>query len=125
MMVKGIGTDIVALARIEVALQRAGEKFAARVLTPYEMQQFKQSAHPSAYLAKRFAAKEAAAKALGTGIGHGISWQHMQIENDAMGAPILVLTGPATARQQQLGSCHAHISIADEVDQALAFVVLS
>ena len=124
-MVKAIGTDIVARARIESALERSGDKFAQRILTPFEMQQFSQSAQPSAFLAKRFAAKEAVAKALGTGIGRGISWQHMQIEHDENGAPILVLTGPAAERQQQLGSRHAHISIADEIDQALAFVVLS
>ena len=81
--------------------------------------------HSASYLAKRFAAKEAAAKALGTGIGHGISWQHMQIENDEHGAPVLILTGPAAQRQVQLGSRQAHISLADETDQAIAFVVLS
>ena len=102
-MVKAIGTDIVSTARIEASLERSGRTFAA----------------------KRFAAKEAAAKALGTGIGRGISWHHMHIEHNEMGAPLLILSGAAAQRQATLGSQKTHISIADELDQALAFVVLS
>ena len=90
-MVKGIGTDIVATARIEAALKRTGRKFAQRILTEFELTQFDVASQPAAFLAKRFAAKEAAAKALGTGIGRGISWQHMHIEHDEMGAPLLIL----------------------------------
>ena len=67
----------------------------------------------------------AAAKALGTGIGRGVSWHHMHITHDEMGAPLLILSGAAAQRQAHLGSQAAHISIADELDQALAFVVLS
>ena len=124
-MVKAIGTDIVSTARIEAALERSGRKFAERILAPLEMIQFDAAPSPAAFLAKRFAAKEAAAKALGTGIGRGISWHHMHIEHDKMGAPLLILSGAAAQRQATLGSQKAHISIADELDQALAFVVLS
>ena len=124
-MVKAIGTDIVSTARIEAALERSGRKFAERILAPLEMIQFDAAPSPAAFLAKRFAAKEAAAKALGTGIGRGISWHHMHIEHDEMGAPLLILRGAAAQRQATLGSQKAHISIADELDQALAFVVLS
>ena len=124
-MVKAIGTDIVSTARIEAALERTGRKFAQRILTELEMSQFDAASQPAAFLAKRFAAKEAAAKALGTGIGRGISWQQMQIEHDEMGAPVLIFSGAAAQRQTDLGSQKAHISIADELDQALAFVVLS
>lgn len=124
-MVKAIGTDIVATARIEAALERSGRKFAQRILTELEMAQFDVASQPAAFLAKRFAAKEAAAKALGTGIGRGISWQQMRIEHDEMGAPLLILSGAAAQRQADLGSQKTHISIADELDQALAFVVLS
>ena len=124
-MVKAIGTDIVSTARIEAALKRSGRKFAERILAPLEMIQFDAAHSPAAFLAKRFAAKEAAAKALGTGIGRGISWHHMHIEHDEMGAPLLILSGAAAQRQATLGSQKAHISIADELDQALAFVVLS
>ena len=124
-MVKAIGTDIVATARIEAALERSGRKFAQRILTELEMAQFDVASQPAAFLAKRFAAKEAAAKALGTGIGRGISWQQMRIEHDEMGAPLLILSGAAAQRQADLGSQKTHIGIADELDQALAFVVLS
>ncbi|MCO4836600.1 MAG: holo-ACP synthase [Oceanospirillaceae bacterium] len=124
-MVKAIGTDIVATARIAAALERTGRKFAQRILTEFEMIQFDEASNPAAFLAKRFAAKEAAAKALGTGIGRGISWQQIHIEHDKLGAPLLVLSGAAAQRQADLGSQTAHISIADELDQALAFVVLS
>ena len=124
-MVKAIGTDIVTIDRISAAVERGGERFVQRILTPFEQRQYAARGHSDSYLAKRFAAKEAAAKALGTGIGRGVSWQHMQIENDDNGAPVLVLTGPAAERQAQLGSRQAHISIADETDRAIAFVVLS
>lgn len=124
-MVKAIGTDIVTIARVAAAVERGGERFVKRILTPFEQGQYAARGNSISYLAKRFAAKEAVAKALGTGIGRGISWQHMQIENDEQGAPQLVLSGPAAQRQAQLGSRYAHISIADETDQAIAFVVLS
>ena len=124
-MVKAIGTDIVKIERIAAAVERGGDRFVQRILTPFEQQQYAGKGNSVSYLAKRFAAKEAAAKALGTGIGRGISWQHMQIENDENGAPILVLTGPAAERQKQLDARKVHLSIADEQDQALAFVVLS
>jgi holo-[acyl-carrier protein] synthase len=124
-MVKAIGTDIVSTARIEAALERTGRKFAQRILTELEMAQFDVASQPSAFLAKRFAAKEAAVKALGTGIGRGISWHQIHIEHDEMGAPVLIFSGAAALRQAALGSQKAHISIADELDQAIAFVVLS
>jgi|TARA_B110000259_G_C13820010_1_gene324294 holo-[acyl-carrier protein] synthase len=124
-MVRAIGTDIVSTARIGAALERTGRKFAQRILTELEMTEFDSAHNPAAFLAKRFAAKEAAAKALGTGIGRGISWHHMHIAHDEMGAPLLILSGAAAQRQTDLGSQKAHLSIADELDQALAFVVLS
>ena len=109
-MVKAVGTDIVTIERVAAAVKRGGERFVERILTPFEQSQYQARGNSISYVAKRFAAKEAVAKALGTGIGRGISWQHIQIEND---------------EQAQLGSRQAHISIADEVDQAIAFVVLS
>lgn len=124
-MVTAIGTDIVATARIEAALERTGRKFAQRILTEFEMTQFDAASNQAAFLAKRFAAKEATAKALGTGIGRGISWQQMHVEHDDMGAPLMILAGAAAQRQADLGSQKIHLSIADELDQALAFVVLS
>ena len=124
-MIYGIGTDIVNIDRVSNILNKNRDGFIKRVLTEHEIALFSNKADNAAYCAKRFAAKEAAAKALGTGIGRGVSWQHMQIENDDNGAPVLVLTGPAAERQAQLGSRQVHISIADETDRAIAFVVLS
>ena len=73
----------------------------------------------------RLDGKRAVVTGAGKGIGRGISWQQMHIEHDELGAPLLILSGAAAQRQAELGSQIAHISIADELDQALAFVVLS
>ena len=91
MAIAGIGTDIVELSRIEQALAR-GDRLARRILTPAELERFAAHTQPARYLAKRFAAKEAAVKALGTGIGVGISWQHIRVDNHPGGAPFLVFS---------------------------------
>ena len=92
-MIVGVGTDIVQINRIEETLERLGEAFVARILTPAERLEFQSSANPHRLLAKRFAAKEAVGKALGTGIGQGISWQHIEITHNDIGAPSLRLSG--------------------------------
>ncbi len=124
-MIKGIGTDIVQLARVEDSNQRFGLRFARRVLTEQELLEFEVGGQSSAFLAKRWAAKEAAAKALGTGIGAAVSFQDLQITHDELGAPLLLMSGGAEALARQRGVQHSHISISDERDYALAFVVLS
>ncbi len=123
-MIVGIGTDIVQCQRIEALLERLGDSFAKRILTPVELQQFHLSKTPTAFLAKRFAEKEATAKALGTGIGRGVSFQHITVGHNGDGAPQLQLTEGAAARFAILGANHCHISISDEADYATAFVVL-
>jgi holo-[acyl-carrier protein] synthase len=123
-MIVGIGTDIAQRSRIEASLERLGDKFAKRILTPEEMQDFSSSNQPSVFLTKRFAAKEAVGKALGTGIGRGVSFQHIQINHNENGAPLLQLTDGAAERLQALGGKRTHISIADEVDYATTFVIL-
>jgi holo-[acyl-carrier protein] synthase len=123
-MIIGIGTDIVLVERIAASLQRGGDRFARRILTETEFADFSARQQPAAFLAKRFAVKEAAAKALGTGIGRGISFQDFEVSHDAMGRPLLHLSGGAAARLQLLGGNSAHLSLADEKDCALAFVVL-
>ena len=123
-MIVGIGTDIVQVARISAVLERQSRAFAERVLTENELAIFdsrKQKAH---YLAKRFAAKEAASKALGTGIGQ-ISFQDMEVSNNEAGAPQLQLTGKAAEQMQKLGGSQAMVSLSDEKDYVVAFVVLS
>ena len=122
-MIVGIGTDIVRIERIQQSLDRLGDAFARRILTETELQLFHNSKQPAAFLAKRFAAKEAAAKALGTGIGK-VSFQHLEVSNDVLGAPKLTFSGYALALQQHKGIESLHISLSDEKDNAIAFVVL-
>ena len=124
-MIVGIGTDLVLVSRIEAVLSRQGERFASRILTPPEMERYRSHGQPARYLAKRFAAKEAILKALGTGLAKGMSWQDMQIDNDEHGAPHVVLAGAELARLQQGGGGRMLLSLSDEREQALAFVVWS
>lgn len=124
-MIIGIGTDMVLVSRIEAVLGRQGERFAARILTPEELARFRAHGQPARYLAKRYAAKEAILKALGTGLAKGMSWQHMQIDNDTLGAPHVVLSGVALQRLQQGGGGRMLLSLSDEREQALAFALWS
>jgi len=124
-MVKGIGTDIVEVERVEKVLQRQGGKFVQRVLTATEQQEFFRLNHSVAFLAKRFAAKEAVAKALGTGIGRGVSFQDINVGNNDKGAPCIVLSGGAAEALNNLGATEVLISLADETNYAVAFAILS
>ena len=123
-MIIGIGTDLAKVSRLEESLERFGDRFAGRILAPVEMTEYRGHAHPARLLAKRFAVKEAASKALGTGIGKG-SWHDIYIEHDELGAPILCFQGHARVLADQKAITHLHVSISDEEDLALAFVVLS
>ena len=122
-MIVGIGVDIVQIERISASLRRLGEAFARRILTDAELQAFRRNNQSAAFLAKRFAAKEAASKALGTGIGK-VSFQHIEITNNDLGAPLLSFSGYAAELQQQKGIVGLHLSLSDEKDAAIAFVVL-
>lgn len=123
-MIRGIGTDLVLVSRIEAALGRQGERFARRILTPDEFARFADHGQPARFLAKRFAAKEAIMKALGTGLAGGLSWQHMQIDRDPLGAPVVVLSGAAAQRVAD-GGGRMLLSLSDEREQALAFALWS
>lgn len=123
-MIVGIGTDLVKIERIERAIARSGERFAQRILRPEEFIFYQNAKQPARYLAKRFAAKEAASKALGTGIGK-VSWQDLLISNDEQGAPLLTLYGAAQVLSEQRGTSKVLLSLSDEREHALAFVVLS
>ncbi|MCX2981839.1 holo-ACP synthase [Halieaceae bacterium IMCC14734] len=120
----GIGTDIVQIVRIEAVVERQGVRFVQRILTPVEVEEYDNSRLGVRLLAKRFAAKEAIVKALGTGIGHGVGWQDMTIEHDDKGAPLVTLRGGAEQRAQQLGGSKMLLSLADESDYVVAFAVL-
>lgn len=123
-MIIGVGTDLVRIARIAAAVQRRGDSFAKRILTPTELGIFSSRRNPSAYLAKRFAAKEALGKALGTGIGP-ISWQDVEITNAANGSPSIALSGVAKKLCEERGGTCISLSLSDEREYALAFVVIS
>ncbi|MCB1854676.1 MAG: holo-ACP synthase [Pseudomonadales bacterium] len=120
-----VGTDILRVGRIEAVLERLGDRFVERILTPAERQEYRLSRQPARLLAKRFAAKEAVAKALGTGIGRGVSWQDISIGHDARGAPVVALDGGALRVAAELGGSRLHLSLADEVDYVVAFAVLA
>ena len=124
-MIKGVGTDLVKVARIDRALQNHGERFALRILTPDEMKRYKSVPDKARYLAKRFALKEAIVKALGTGIAKGVSWQHINTANNEAGQPYAILSGAALAVMASLGADSLNISLSDEEDYVLAFAVLS
>lgn len=119
-----LGTDILEVARIEAVLERLGDRFVRRILTLAEREEYQASTQPRRLLAKRFAAKEAVAKALGTGIGNGVSWQDIEIRHDALGGPVVHLTGGALRIAQNRGGVRVLLSLADEQAYVVAFAAL-
>ena len=126
-MIYGIGTDILFVPRIAQAMQRFGARFSDRILADAERQQlakFSDADQMARYIAKRFAAKEAFAKALGTGVGKGFTWHDIAVSNDKNGKPLCV-AAPVFAQQlDALGIIARHVSLSDERDYVLAFVTL-
>ena len=123
-MTIAIGTDIVEIQRIANVLERQGDKFVQRILTESEIAEYQARGNSVAFLAKRFAAKEAIAKALGTGIGRGISFQHMIVSNNSDGAPQVELQANAAERLKQMGGSQVLLSLSDEKNYALAYVAI-
>lgn len=123
-MAIAIGTDIVEIARIGEAVSRQGIKFAQRILSQTELEMYQAKSESVSFLAKRFAAKEAIAKALGTGIGHGVSFQDMVISNNQKGAPEVSLRGGAAEVLNCLGATRVLLSLSDEKDYALAYAMI-
>ena len=124
-MIIGIGTDLVDIARIAQSIDRLGERFIDRILTAEEKQRWSEINNldkANAYVAKRFAAKEAAVKALGTGIGSGVSFQHFNVSNLPTGQPVLTVDASLLARYDFPLSWH--LSLTDEKAYAQAFVIL-
>ena len=127
-MIYGIGTDVCDIRRIAATFERRGERFAERVLGLHEIEVFrarraKFEARGMAYLATRFAAKEAFSKAIGLGLHMPMSWRACEILNSAGGQPTIRLHGVLAAWFQQRGLV-AHVSLSDETDYAAAFVVV-
>lgn len=123
-MILGIGTDIVEIARMADLLQRYGHKFSERILHANEQQQLAQRSNQAAFLAKRFAAKEAVGKALGTGLGDGVTAPDIEVLRAENGRPSIRLHGQAQQTLLALGAQHCQISISDEKAYAVAFAVI-
>jgi holo-[acyl-carrier protein] synthase len=128
-MILGIGSDLIDVGRIERTIERHGERFLARIFTPIERATAERRSRRGETYAKRFAAKEACAKALGTGIRGGVFWRDMGVINLPSGRPTMKLTGGALARLQSMTprGCEARIdvTITDEGPLAQALVVIS
>ena len=120
-----VGTDILKVERMDDVVGRLGDRFVQRILTGQEQDEYRASKQANRLLAKRFAAKEAIAKALGTGIGRGVSWQDIQIEHDANGAPQVRLSGGAAEAAAARGGSRIELSLADEIEYVVAFAVLA
>ena len=123
-MIYGIGTDIVSIERIQNILNKNKDGFINRVLTDHEKALFTNKADSAAFCAKRFAAKEAFSKALGTGIGRVVSFQDLTVRSNEHGKPYFMPSEKLRLYLQEKGIKHGHLSISDESQNALAFVVL-
>lgn len=121
-MIFGVGTDIMQISRMRTALSRT-PALMQRILTPTEQKTCNDSSDPALFMAKRFAAKEAVVKALGTGIGRGVSWQHVEVTHNSAGQPQVVLSGGAQKLSVDQGVVNVHLSYSDEKDYIVAFAV--
>jgi holo-[acyl-carrier protein] synthase len=128
-MILGVGNDLIDIRRIEKTIERYGERFLARVFTDTERQKSDRRRARAASYAKRFAAKEACAKALGTGLRKGVYWRDMGVVNLRSGRPTMVLTGGAAEQLRRItpGGSEARIDITltDDFPLAQAMVVIS
>ena len=122
-MIFGVGTDIVAVARLGALYERHGERALEKLLAPAERARFDSTSDPARFLAKRFAAKEALGKALGIGVAVPATLPNVAVMNDALGKPFFEYS-PDLACYLAERRLSAHLSISDERDFALAFVVL-
>ena len=123
-MIYGVGTDVVEIGRVEKALARFGERFARRILCGPELKRFAAHRLPAAYLAKRFAAKEAFTKALGTGIHAPANWHGVWVTNLKSGKPVLEFSSALKELLAKRGVTRAHVSLSDERGVAFATVIL-
>jgi holo-[acyl-carrier protein] synthase len=122
-MIYGIGTDIVAVARLRGMWERHGDKALDKLLAPSEIDEFARAADKGRFLAKRFAAKEAFSKALGTGVRPPATLTAIAVGHDELGKPLLIFDGPL-AELLAGKKLTAHLSLSDEADYAVAYVIL-
>lgn len=123
-MIHGIGTDIVSIQRIEDALFRHGDRFLHRILAETEVVEYANSRTPARFVAKRFAVKEAFSKAFGTGIGANCGWHDVCVGHEASGKPLIRTSDAMQMRMRARNIAQSHVSISDEADTVVAFVVL-
>lgn len=127
-MIIGLGSDLIDIRRIEKTLARHGDRFRDRVFTTIEQAKSDRRKERAASYAKRFAAKEACAKALGTGLSHGVFWRDMGVVNLPSGQPTMELTGGAAARLDAITpgghTAFIHLTITDDFPLAQAFVII-
>ncbi|QLK60182.1 holo-ACP synthase [Enterobacteriaceae bacterium Kacie_13] len=124
MSILGLGTDIVEITRIEAVIERSGDRLAKRILCANEWAVYQQHQQPVRFLAKRFAVKEAAAKALGTGIRNGLAFEQFEVVNDVLGKPGLIFHARAAEMAAELGVKTVHVTLADERRYACATVII-
>ena len=128
-MILGVGTDLIDIRRVEKSIARFGERFLGRVFTDVERAKSDRRAQRAASYAKRFAAKEACAKALGTGLSAGVFWRDMGVVNLASGRPTMVLTGGAAEQLRRITplgyAARVDLTLTDDFPQAQAIVIIS
>ena len=127
-MILGIGTDLVNIERVRKVLDRFGERFENRVFSELEIKRSRRKYDPSSSYAKRWAAKEACSKALGTGLRMGIAWREMSVSNLSSGQPVMQVTGWAKTRLDEITPAGheaiLHVSLTDDYPWAQAYVVI-
>ena len=123
-MIVGMGTDLCEIRRVERSVERFGDRFLERIFTAGEIAYCMSKKGFAESLAARFAAKEAAAKALGTGISNGVSWQELEVQRALSGKPTLQLNGRAGELARRLGVTTISLSLTHTREMALAVVVL-
>lgn len=128
-MILGLGSDLADIRRIEKTLERFGERFVRRVFTDREIAKAEGRANKAATYAKRFAAKEACSKALGTGLAQGTFWRDMEVTNLPSGRPTLTLTGGALKHLEAMVPAgyraDIHVTLTDDYPLAQAMVIIS
>lgn len=122
-MVVGVGTDLIEIARVQQSLDRFGERFTGKVFTPGEVAYCQRKKQAAESFASRFAAKEAAAKALGTGISRGIGWREIEVRRLPGQRPTIHLSGRAAELARGLGIHNLHLSLTHSRDVAMAVVI--
>ena len=123
-MIVGMGIDVIEVARVRASIERFGDRFLQRLFTENEIRYCESKANKYERFAARFAAKEAALKAIGTGLSRGVSWQDVEVVREPSGRPTLSLTGKAAEFAKRLGSRRTSISITHTEQVAFAQVIL-